>query len=109
MGVLPGQDLHRRLGLVRAEGGQAHLLRGKPVLELLDTNITQTLDRSIMTSLTTVLATVPMLFLVSTQLAQFVLPLMVGVLVGTYSSIFLCSPLYYEFNKGEEKSKYLAQ
>ena len=62
-----------------------------------------------MTSLTTVLATVPMLFLVSTQLAQFVLPLMVGVLVGTYSSIFLCSPLYYEFNKGEEKSKYLAQ
>ena len=86
-----------------------HLLRGKPVLELLDTSITQTLDRSIMTSLTTVLATVPMLFLVSTQLAQFVLPLMVGVLVGTYSSIFLCSPLYYEFNKGEEKSKYLAQ
>ena len=33
---------------------------------------------------------------------------MVGVLVGTYSSIFLCSPLFYEFSKGEDTSKYLA-
>lgn len=86
-----------------------HLMRGKPVADVLNTSISQTLDRSIMTSLTTVVATVPLLFWVSTQLAQFVLPLMVGVLVGTYSSIFLCSPLYYEFNRTEEKSRYLAQ
>ena len=86
-----------------------HLMRGKPVIQILNTSMSQTLDRSIMTSLTTVVATVPLLLLVSLQLAQFVLPLMVGVLVGTYSSVFLCSPLYYEFNKNEEKSRYLAQ
>ncbi len=83
-----------------------HLMRGKPFLEVLDTSITQTLDRSIMTSLTTELAIIPLLFFVSSELAAFVLPLMVGVAVGTYSSICLCSPLYYEFNKRSEASRY---
>ena len=85
------------------------MLRQKPVMELLDHSINQTLDRSIMTSMTTVIATVPLLILVSAQLSQFVLPLMIGVLVGTYSSICLCSPLYYEFNRRAEASRYLAQ
>ncbi|OLR54830.1 hypothetical protein BHK98_01280 [Hornefia porci] len=87
----------------------SRLSRQQPVMELLDHSINQTLDRSIMTSMTTVIATVPLLILVSAQLSQFVLPLMIGVLVGTYSSIFLCSPLYYEFNRRAEASRYLAQ
>lgn len=74
---------------------------------VLDHSINQTLDRSIMTSLTTVICMVPLFFMVSTSIREFVLPLMVGVLVGTYSSIFLCSPLFYEFSKKDEKSKYL--
>ena len=87
----------------------SRLSRQQPVMELLDHSINQTLDRSIMTSMTTVIATVPLLILVSAQLSQFVLPLMIGVLVGTYSSICLCSPLYYEFNRRAEASRYLAQ
>lgn len=83
-----------------------HIMRGKPVMEVLDTSITQTLDRSIMTSLTTEIAIIPLLFFVSSELAAFVLPLMVGVAVGTYSSICLCSPLFYEFNKRAEASRY---
>lgn len=86
-----------------------HLMRGKPVMEVLDHSISQTLDRSIMTSLTTIIAIVPLLVMVSAQLAQFVLPLMVGVICGTYSSIALCSPLFFEFNKRQERSKYQAQ
>lgn len=85
------------------------LYRGEPVVDTLNRSINQTLDRSVMTSMTTLLAIIPLLVLVSTQLAQFVMPLMVGVLTGTYSSIFLCSPLFYEFNKKEEESKYVAQ
>ncbi len=85
------------------------LLRGKSNTDILNKSINQTLDRSVMTSMTTLFAIVPLLIMVSSQLAQFVLPLMVGVLVGTYSSIFLCSPLYFEFNKKDEESKYLAQ
>lgn len=74
---------------------------------VIDRSVNQTLNRSIMTSLTTLICMVPLFFMVSTSIREFVLPLMVGVLVGTYSSIFLCSPLFYEFSKSEDKSKYL--
>lgn len=86
-----------------------HLLRGMPLKEILNKSINQTLDRSIMTSITTFVAIVPLLILVSASLSGFVIPLMIGVVCGTYSSIFLCTPLYYEFNKREELSKYQAQ
>ena len=61
-----------------------------------------------MTSLTTLICMVPLFFMVSTSIREFVIPLMIGVTAGTYSSIFLCSPLYYEFNKNATKSKYVA-
>ena len=57
--------------------------------------------------LTTLICMIPLFFMVSTSIREFVLPLMVGVLVGTYSSIFLCSPLFYEFSRSEERSKYM--
>ncbi|MBR2546969.1 MAG: protein translocase subunit SecD [Eubacterium sp.] len=85
------------------------LMRGKPLVEILNASINQTLDRSIMTSITTFVAIIPLLFLVSSSLAGFVIPLMIGVICGTYSSIFICSPLYYEFNRREEMSRYEAQ
>jgi len=74
---------------------------------VIDRSINQTLNRSVMTSLTTLVCMIPLFLMVSTSIREFVLPLMVGVLVGTYSSIFLCSPLFYEFSKNEDKSKYL--
>ncbi len=85
------------------------VMRGKPLTEILNTSINQTLDRSIMTSITTFVAIIPLMVLVSSALAGFVIPLMIGVICGTYSSIFICSPLYYEFNKREEMSRYEAQ
>jgi SecD/SecF fusion protein len=85
------------------------LMRGKPLAEILNRSINQTLDRSIMTSVTTFIAIVPLLVLVSSSLSGFVIPLMIGVVCGTYSSIFLCTPLYYEFNKREEMSRYEAE
>jgi len=85
------------------------LMRGKPTLEILNHSINQTLDRSVMTSMTTLISIIPLLILVSSQLAQFVFPLMIGVAVGTYSSIFFCSPVFYELNRREEQSRYLAQ
>ena len=40
---------------------------------------------------------------------EFTVPLMVGVLVGCFSSITLCSPLYYEFAHRKHGSKYLRE
>ena len=74
--------------------------------ETIDRSINQTLSRSLMTSITTLVCMVPLTIMVSTSIRQFVIPLIIGVLVGTYSSIFLCSPMFYELSKDEKKSKY---
>ncbi len=76
--------------------------------ELVDTSITQTLGRSIMTSFTTLVVMIPLYFMTSTAIREFTLPLMVGVLVGCLSSIFVSSPLYYELSKFAKKTHYEA-
>lgn len=62
-----------------------------------------------MTSLTTLVVMVPLCIMVSSSIREFIIPLMVGVIVGCYSSIFVCSPIYYELCKGNEESKYTKQ
>jgi SecD/SecF fusion protein len=65
--------------------------------DLIDTSINQTLGRSIMTSFTTLLVMIPLFIMTGPAIRQFVLPLMIGVTVGCASSIFVASPIYYEF------------
>ena len=77
--------------------------------ELIDTSINQTLSRSLMTSLTTLVVMLPLFFMASSELRAFLIPLMIGVFVGTYSSIFLCSPLFYELTRKESLSRYAEQ
>jgi SecD/SecF fusion protein len=78
----------------------------KQSVALIDDSINQTLSRTIMTSLTTFLVMVPLYVMASSELRGFLIPLMIGVFVGTYSSIFLCSPVFYELTKKEGISKY---
>ena len=78
----------------------------KQAMELIDTSINQTLSRTMMTSLTTLLSMVPLFIMASSELRSFLVPLMIGVFVGTYSSLFLCSPVFYELTKKEGISKY---
>ncbi len=73
----------------------------------IDRSINQTLNRTIMTSLTTLVVMVPLCIMVSSSIREFIIPLMVGVIVGCASSIFICSPLYYDLCKKDEGSKYL--
>ncbi len=75
----------------------------------LDTSVNETLSRSIMTSLTTLIVMVPLYIMVSTELREFLIPLIIGVTCGTYSSIFICTPLLYEMSKNESKSRYELQ
>ena len=77
--------------------------------ELIDRSITQTLGRSLMTSFTTLIVMVPLLIMAGEAIREFILPLMVGIIAGAYSSIAICSPLYYEFNKPGSLSKYEKQ
>ena len=77
--------------------------------ELLDDSINQTLSRSVMTSVTTLIVMVPLLIMAGEAIREFTLPLMVGVITGCYSSIFICSPLYYAMTKKERQSRYEKQ
>ena len=52
---------------------------------------------------------VPLYIMVSTELREFLIPLIIGVTCGTYSSIFICTPLLYEMSKNESKSRYELQ
>ncbi len=75
----------------------------------IDDSINVTLNRTIMTSLTTLIVMIPLCIMVSASIREFIIPLMVGVIVGCYSSIFVCSPIYYDLSKGKEESKYIKQ
>lgn len=69
----------------------------KPFGEIVDLSVTQTLTRSLNTSITTLLALIALYFLGGVTTQTFALILMIGVLAGTYSSLFLANPLliYY--------------
>lgn len=60
---------------------------------LVNNSVNQTMARSINTSLTLILTLVALLVLGPVSLQYFVLTILVGVMVGTYSSIFIASPL----------------
>ncbi len=82
-------------------------MKKETTAEVLNISVNQTLTRSIMTSATTIVVMIPLYILAGPAIREFVLPLMVGILVGTMSSIFVCTPLYYEFSNFKKKSGYL--
>lgn len=68
--------------------------------ELVNRSMNQTMIRSVNTSLTLVLTLAALLLFGPQNLFYFVLVITVGVVVGTYSSIFIASPLLTLWNKG---------
>lgn len=67
--------------------------------DLVNTSVNQTFVRSVNTSLTLVLVLIALYFLGSPELRYFVLTMGVGTIVGTYSSIFVASPLLTLWHK----------
>ncbi|MDB5245449.1 MAG: Protein-export rane protein SecF [Parcubacteria group bacterium] len=70
-----------------------HAKISEPFAETVGKSITETLGRSINTSLTVVLALLALVFIGSKDTVDFALVLLVGVVAGTYSSILLAAPL----------------
>lgn len=64
-----------------------------PLAQLLNASINETLSRTILTSSTTLLALLVLYFLGGEVIASYSLPIICGIAVGTYSSIFLAAPL----------------
>lgn len=64
--------------------------------EVANTSLTQTLTRSIYTSITTLVMVVLLYIIGVPAIKEFALPLMVGMIAGTYSSMFIATQLWYE-------------
>lgn len=71
--------------------------------ETVGVSLTQTFTRSINTSLTVILVLLALYFFGGSTTKDFALVLSIGMIVGTYSSIFIASPLLVTWNKWSEK------
>jgi SecD/SecF fusion protein len=70
-----------------------------------DKSLTQTLSRSINTSITTIIMVLLLFILGVSSIREFALPLMVGLISGSYSSIFIATELWYVMKLHLGKSK----
>lgn len=66
---------------------------GNNLREIVNTSINESLTRTIITSLTTFLAVIVIAIMGSGLIANFAITLVIGIIVGTYSSIFIASPI----------------
>ncbi|MGE5626487.1 MAG: protein translocase subunit SecF [Solirubrobacterales bacterium] len=87
----------------RIRENQKYIRSADPVL-LADASVTQTLARSINTVLS-VLITLTAVYYFVPSIRNFSLPLIVGVVSGCYSSIFIASPFWVLFKKHSKKLK----
>jgi protein-export membrane protein, SecD/SecF family len=85
------------------------IMKRSKLEELIDHSINQTLGRSLMTSVATVVAIIPLCIMGGETIRNFTLPLIIGIAAGTCSSIFIASPLYYQFSVAAGGSKYKAK
>ena len=73
-------------------------MKGKSITEVTNISVTQTMSRSINTVLTT-LITIVSVYIFVPAVRDFTFPLIVGILSGAYSSIFIASPVWVLLKK----------
>jgi preprotein translocase subunit SecF len=72
--------------------------KAMPLPELLDRSMNETLARTVMTSLTTLLALLALVIFGGEVIRGFTIAMIWGVIVGTYSTIYIATPVLVHFN-----------
>jgi preprotein translocase subunit SecF len=78
------------------------VVRKGDAIEIINISLNQTLGRTIMTSLTTALVLLALMFLGGELIHNFALGLFIGVIVGTYSSIYVAANILIMMNISRE-------
>jgi SecD/SecF fusion protein len=78
----------------------------KPMSEVINSAINSTLSRTIITSLTVLMVTFILFLVGGAGIKGFAFALFVGLLAGTYSSIFIAAPVMMDFSKNLDLSEY---
>lgn len=81
------------------------LLRDADLATIINTSITQSLGRTILTSLTTLIAVVSVYIFGTGEIRNFALNLIIGVVVGTYSTIFIASSIVLGWQRTIERRR----
>ena len=84
-----------------------HKYRSLPLVDLLNKSVNDTLARTVMTSVTTLLALLALFFFGGEVIRGFTFAMIWGVLVGTYSSIFIAAPalIYLGVHRGAKGAR----
>ncbi|MFD2235883.1 protein translocase subunit SecD [Aureimonas populi] len=82
-----------------------------PLSELIDLSLNETLRRTILTGVTMMLALIALVFFGGEVIRGFILPMIVGVLVGVYSSVFIAGPMliYFQLRKVNAKGEVIEE
>ncbi len=86
----------------------SRIVKDKSFREIINLSISQSLSRTLITSLTTLLAVVAILVLASGTIRTFALSLVIGIAVGTYSSIFVASPILLTWHDRDARKTHKA-
>jgi preprotein translocase subunit SecF len=78
---------------------------GEPLQPIVNHSLVQTVGRSLTTSLTLVLTLMALLLFGGEAIRPFTLALLIGVIAGTYSSIFVATPLFLDWHLWSDKRK----
>lgn len=78
------------------------ILRKGTVVEMINISLNQTLSRTIITAFTTLIVVVAMLVVGGESIKGFAIALTLGIVVGTYSSVYIASSLLLRFNVSKE-------
>jgi preprotein translocase subunit SecF len=81
----------------------SRIVKDKGFNEVINLSVSQSMSRTLITSFTTLLAVVAILVFASGTIKTFALSLVVGIVVGTYSSIFVASPILLAWHNRELK------
>jgi len=76
-------------------------LRRESLFDRINTSLNQTLSRTLLTSTTTLIVVLSLFFYGGPVINDFSFALLVGVVVGTYSSLFVASPIVYMWQQRE--------
>ena len=75
---------------------QRRLLRRQKIMEIINISINQTLSRTVITAFTTLFAVLALYILGGEVIHDFAFAMLIGIIIGTYSSIFVASALVLE-------------
>ena len=76
---------------------------GMNLKKIVNNAINRTLARTILTSLTTMLASLALYIFAAGVIIDFALVFLIGIITGTFSSIFIASPVFFWWHKGDRR------